>query len=177
MFGRVRPKDLLLLRRNIQEEVLALEFPVGREPVAERTRRRVCRKEQQAVALEERPEARFGGLSRHVARRLILTQDAPVRACGRYGDCVSVAPPKWRHRALNGGLRAHRNEPMPEQEPWASIEDVTKHLGIARDTVYRWLESKGLPAPKLARLLKFKLSQADEWMANAAHLSIRGGKE
>lgn len=33
--------NLLLLAPDIQEEVLALEFPVGREPVTERTLRRV----------------------------------------------------------------------------------------------------------------------------------------
>lgn len=53
---------------------------------------------------------------------------------------------------------------MSEQEPWASVEDVAKHLGIARDTVYRWIESKALPAHKVGRLWKFKLSQVDAWV-------------
>ncbi|MCA9626441.1 MAG: helix-turn-helix domain-containing protein [Myxococcales bacterium] len=53
---------------------------------------------------------------------------------------------------------------MSEQEPWASVEDVAKHLGIARDTVYRWIESKALPAHKIGRLWKFKLSEVDEWV-------------
>ena len=33
--------NLLMLAPDIQEEVLALEFPVGRQPVSERTLRRV----------------------------------------------------------------------------------------------------------------------------------------
>ena len=53
---------------------------------------------------------------------------------------------------------------MLEQEPWASVEDVAKHLGIARDTVYRWIDSKALPAHKIGRLWKFKLSEVDEWV-------------
>lgn len=53
---------------------------------------------------------------------------------------------------------------MSEQEPWASVEDVAKHLGIARDTVYRWIESKALPAHRIGRLWKFKLSEVDEWV-------------
>ena len=53
---------------------------------------------------------------------------------------------------------------MSEQEPWASVEDVAKHLGIARDTVYRWIDSKALPAHKIGRLWKFKLSEVDEWV-------------
>ena len=53
---------------------------------------------------------------------------------------------------------------MPEQEPWASVEDVARHLGVARDTVYRWIEAKALPAHKIGRLWKFKLTQVDAWV-------------
>ncbi len=53
---------------------------------------------------------------------------------------------------------------MSEQEAWASVDDVAKHLGIAKDTVYRWIESKGMPAHKVGRLWKFKLSQVDAWI-------------
>jgi excisionase family DNA binding protein len=54
--------------------------------------------------------------------------------------------------------------PMAEQEPWGSVEDVAKHLGIAKDTVYRWIESKALPAHKIGRLWKFKLTEVDQWV-------------
>jgi excisionase family DNA binding protein len=47
-------------------------------------------------------------------------------------------------------------------EPWASVEDVAKHLGVAKDSVYRWIESRNLPAHKIGRLWKFKLSEVDE---------------
>lgn len=53
---------------------------------------------------------------------------------------------------------------MSEQEAWASVDDVAKHLGIVKDTVYRWIESKGMPAHKVGRLWKFKLSQVDAWV-------------
>ena len=53
---------------------------------------------------------------------------------------------------------------MSEQEAWASVDDVAKHLGIAKDTVYRWIEAKGMPAHKVGRLWKFKLSQVDAWI-------------
>lgn len=55
-------------------------------------------------------------------------------------------------------------EAMSKQEAWASVDDVAEHLGIAKDTVYRWIESKGMPAHKVGRLWKFKLSQVDEWI-------------
>jgi excisionase family DNA binding protein len=49
-------------------------------------------------------------------------------------------------------------------EPWASVEAVTAHLGVVRDTVYRWIETKGLPAHRIGRLWKFKLSEVDAWV-------------
>lgn len=54
---------------------------------------------------------------------------------------------------------------MPD--PWVSVEAVAQHLGVARDTIYRWIETKHLPAHKVGRLWKFKLAEVDEW--------VRGG--
>lgn len=49
-------------------------------------------------------------------------------------------------------------------EPWASVDDVAKHLGVTKDSIYRWIEHKGLPAHKVGRLWKFKLSEVDDWV-------------
>jgi excisionase family DNA binding protein len=49
-------------------------------------------------------------------------------------------------------------------EPWASVDDVAKHLGVAKDSVYRWIETRSLPAHKIGRLWKFKLSEVDDWV-------------
>lgn len=49
-------------------------------------------------------------------------------------------------------------------EPWVTAEQVAHHLGVVKDTVYRWREKKGLPAHQIGRLWKFKLSEVDEWV-------------
>jgi excisionase family DNA binding protein len=49
-------------------------------------------------------------------------------------------------------------------EPWVSVEDVSNHLGVAKDSVYWWIDLKGLPAHKIGRLCKFKLSEVDDWV-------------
>lgn len=51
-----------------------------------------------------------------------------------------------------------------EAEPWSSVEDVARHLGVAKDSVYRWIDARSLPAHKIGRLWKFKLSEVDEWV-------------
>jgi excisionase family DNA binding protein len=55
-------------------------------------------------------------------------------------------------------------------EPWVSVDDVSRHLGVAKDSIYRWIERRGLPAQRVGRLWKFKLSEVDEWVR-------RGGAE
>ena len=47
---------------------------------------------------------------------------------------------------------------------WVSVDEVAQHLGIVRDTVYRWIEKKGLPAHRIGRLWKFQLFEIDEWV-------------
>lgn len=49
-------------------------------------------------------------------------------------------------------------------EPWVSVEDVARHLGVAKDSVYRWIDHRELPAHRIGRLWKFKLSEVDAWV-------------
>ena len=51
-----------------------------------------------------------------------------------------------------------------KREPWVSVREVASHLGIKRETVYVWIERKGMPARKIGRLWKLRLSEVDEWV-------------
>jgi excisionase family DNA binding protein len=53
---------------------------------------------------------------------------------------------------------------MPNEDRWYSVNEVAAHLGVAVDTVYRWIENKSLPAHRIGRLWKCKLSEVDEWV-------------
>lgn len=46
-------------------------------------------------------------------------------------------------------------------EPWIAVDGVSRHLGVAKDAMYRWIEKRGLPAHRVGRLWKFKLSEVD----------------
>ncbi|PIP36722.1 MAG: hypothetical protein COX20_04170 [Desulfobacterales bacterium CG23_combo_of_CG06-09_8_20_14_all_52_9] len=49
-------------------------------------------------------------------------------------------------------------------ERWVGVIDVAAHLGVAKDSVYRWIDERGLPAHRVGRLFRFKLSEIDEWV-------------
>ena len=58
---------------------------------------------------------------------------------------------------------------MISEEPWVGIAEVATHLGVAKDTVYRWVDTQGLPAHRVGRLFRFRLSQVDEWVESSAN--------
>lgn len=63
---------------------------------------------------------------------------------------------------------------MGSDERWVGVDDVATHLGVGKDSIYRWVESRSLPARKVGRLLRFKLSEVDAWV-NAGG-GERGGR-
>ena len=49
-------------------------------------------------------------------------------------------------------------------ERWYSMAEICDYLGVSRFTVLNWIEQKNMPACKIGRLWKFKISEIDEWM-------------
>ena len=58
-----------------------------------------------------------------------------------------------------------RNQPCLA-EPWISVLEASVHLGVKRDTVYKWLERGQIPAHKVGRLWKFRVSEIDSWVVS-----------
>jgi excisionase family DNA binding protein len=57
---------------------------------------------------------------------------------------------------------------------WYSVNEVAAHLGVAADTVYRWIENKALPAHRVGRLWKCKLSEVDAWVRGGGPANVPG---
>ncbi|SJM95630.1 helix-turn-helix domain-containing protein [Crenothrix polyspora] len=54
---------------------------------------------------------------------------------------------------------------MAESEDrWLSINEITDHLGVSNDTVYKWIDKYGMPAHRMGRLWKFKKDDVDGWV-------------
>ncbi|MBW2682673.1 MAG: helix-turn-helix domain-containing protein [Deltaproteobacteria bacterium] len=50
------------------------------------------------------------------------------------------------------------------EDRWRSVEEIGAYLGVKRDTVYRWISDKNMPANKVGRLWKFKKDEVDTWV-------------
>ena len=44
---------------------------------------------------------------------------------------------------------------------WLSVAKIYEYLGIKRDTVYKWISEKKLPAHRVGKLWKFKISEVE----------------
>ena len=51
-----------------------------------------------------------------------------------------------------------------DQIRWLSVEEIAEHLGVSKDTIYKWLEKDKIPAHKVGRLWKFQIAEIDEWV-------------
>jgi excisionase family DNA binding protein len=47
---------------------------------------------------------------------------------------------------------------------WVSVDEIRDYLGVTRDTIYKWIAEKKMPAHRIGRLWKFKKDQVDEWV-------------
>jgi excisionase family DNA binding protein len=64
-------------------------------------------------------------------------------------------------------------------EKWVSMEIIVGYLGVSRETVLQWVNNRNMPAHKVGRLWKFKISEIEEWIRSgnaACNLSAREAK-
>jgi excisionase family DNA binding protein len=49
-------------------------------------------------------------------------------------------------------------------ERWLSIDEIAEHLGVKKDTIYKWVRTTDIPFHKVGRLLKFQAKEIDKWV-------------
>ena len=50
------------------------------------------------------------------------------------------------------------------EDRWLSVDEIAAYVGIKRDTVYKWIADKRMPAHKVGRLWKFRKEEVDDWV-------------
>lgn len=61
-------------------------------------------------------------------------------------------------------------------ERWCSMKEVCEHLGASHDSVVHWIKNNNLPAVKIGRLWRFKMSEVDEWLLTDDAKRTKAGK-
>ena len=50
------------------------------------------------------------------------------------------------------------------EDRWLSVDEIANYLGVKRDTVYKWITRRKMPAHKAGRLWKFRKEEVDDWV-------------
>lgn len=50
------------------------------------------------------------------------------------------------------------------EEKWSSLEYVAEYLGVNKDTIRNWIKRTEIPAHRIGRQWKFKISEIDDWI-------------
>ena len=61
------------------------------------------------------------------------------------------------------------------REKWVGVPEVAEHLGIGKESIYRWIEERHLPVYRVGRLLRFRLSEIDLWVQRTGNAETKPG--
>jgi len=50
------------------------------------------------------------------------------------------------------------------EDRWLTVDDISKYLSVTKDTIYKWIEYRNMPAHKVGRKWMFQKTEVDEWV-------------
>ena len=64
-----------------------------------------------------------------------------------------------------------------ENEKWSSIDEIADHLQVHKDTIRLWIKKGEIPAHKVGKLWRFKISEVDGWIQSGRSAGNKRGTE
>lgn len=49
-------------------------------------------------------------------------------------------------------------------DKWLTVEEICEYLSVGKDTVYKWIEQREMPAHKVGRRWMFQKTEVDRWI-------------
>ncbi|MBF9015168.1 MULTISPECIES: helix-turn-helix domain-containing protein [unclassified Oceanispirochaeta] len=50
------------------------------------------------------------------------------------------------------------------EDRWLSVDEIAEYLGVKRDTIYKWIAEREMPAHRVGRFWKFQKYEVDKWV-------------
>jgi len=63
------------------------------------------------------------------------------------------------------------------EDRWLSVDEIAEYLGVKRDTVYKWIAERDMPAHRVGRFWKFKKEEVDSWVKQGNAGATQAGTE
>jgi len=65
-------------------------------------------------------------------------------------------------------------EKQNTEECWSSLDEIAQHIGVNKDTIRNWIEKGDIPAYKVGKQWKVKVSEIDDWIKSGKSAKIVG---
>ena len=62
---------------------------------------------------------------------------------------------------------------MDAENCFWTVDDVSRYLKVSNDTIYRWIEKKGMPALRIGKKWLFKKVEIDAWLEISAQKGVK----
>lgn len=50
------------------------------------------------------------------------------------------------------------------EDRWLTVDDMSKYLSVTKDTIYKWIDNRNMPAHKVGRKWMFQKHEVDKWV-------------
>ena len=60
-----------------------------------------------------------------------------------------------------------------ENEKWSNIEEISEYIQVHKDTIRNWIKKGEIPAHKIGKQWRFKISEIDEWIKSGSSADIK----
>jgi excisionase family DNA binding protein len=61
-------------------------------------------------------------------------------------------------------------------DKWLTVEEIGLHLSVSKDTIYKWIEQKSMPAHRVGRKWMFQKSEVDKWVKSGRAADAQDAK-
>lgn len=79
---------------------------------------------------------------------------------------IGYVPLENTEQVENRSVATSSDPPSAIADRWLSVDEVAGYLGVKRDTIYKWIDRRHMPAHKVGRLWKFRKREIDDWVCS-----------
>ncbi len=71
----------------------------------------------------------------------------------------------WSLVVINNDLSEQEEDHIvATQDRWLSVEEIAEHLGVSKESIYRWLERGKIPSHRVGKQWRFQTDEVNEWV-------------
>lgn len=58
-------------------------------------------------------------------------------------------------------------------EKWLTVEEICDYVQVSKDTIYKWIERRNMPAHRVGRRWMFQKSEVDVWIKTGRAADVK----